>query len=140
MAEDFDTSAVIADLTAMQSQLASVGALLAAETESTQQQARAAAKTKAGAFQTAIRSKVFHNEGGETRGSVFVIQLPWIRNLQWQKRANPTGNKLWPKLLPKWREDGTSRSPAHPYLYPAFEAGQRRLDRAVEAVLAGFSS
>ena len=38
MSADFDTSAVIADLTAMQSQLASVGELVAAETESVQQQ------------------------------------------------------------------------------------------------------
>ena len=140
MAEDFDTSAVIADLTAMQSQLASVGALVAAETESTQQQARSMAKTPAGRFQTAIRSKVFHNEDGTTRGSVFVIQLPWIRNLKWQRRVNPTGNKLWPRMLPKWIESGTSKMPGRPYLYPAFEAGQRRLDRAVEALLARLSS
>ena len=136
MSADFDTSAVIADLTARQSQLASVGELVAAETESGQQQARAMAKTPAGRFQTAIRAKVFHNEDGTTRGSVFVIQLPWIRNLKWQRRINPTGNKLWPKLLPVWIESGTSKMAGRPYLYPAFEAGQRRLDRAVEALVA----
>ena len=138
----FDVSSALRDLNALVEQCEAIPDLVAFETQAVYQQAKAMAPVVTGRYRSAFRWKVFHNEDGSTRGSVFVIQLPWIRNLKWQKRVNPTGGKLWPALLPIWLEYGTRlmRRPGIPHLIPAFEAGQRRLDRAVERALQKMAS
>jgi hypothetical protein len=136
----FDVSSALTDLNGMIDHLATIPELLEFETQAIEQQARAMAPVATGRYRTAFRWKVFHNDDGSTRGSVFVIQLPWVRNLKWQKRTNPSGSKLWPKNLPLWLEYGTRLARGVPHLIPAFEAGKQRLNRAVEAVVARLAS
>lgn len=127
---DFDVSPAISDLDGVIAHLGEINDLVEEETEAIKQDAKSRARWgKTGRYREAIRSKIFRY-GQSVEGKVFVIQGDWVRDL----------SKLWPANLPLWLEYGTAKMAARPHLIPAFQAGIRRLNAAVERLLSGVAS
>lgn len=140
----FDVNDALIGLDDLAAHLAEINPLIEAETESMYREAVARAPRSKGRFSgryaSAIRRKIFRDNlsdtgPGKTKGAVFVIQLPWLRHLEWQRAHNPNFSKLWPKNLPLWLEYSTFQTPARPHFMPAFAAATRRLNAAVERLL-----
>lgn len=135
--QSFDATEALRDLSTLSEIIQrEIAEAIEMETASAHADAQARVNFGTGRYRSAIRWKIFREDDGATTGKVFVIQLPWIRNLKWQRVNNPNGTKLWPKNLPLWLEYGTVyMRKDHDHLIPAFEAGRRRLDRAMERIL-----